>query len=335
MRPFRLVRPGDLDTARRMLADGGPQAVLRAGGVDLLDRWKEGIERPQTVVDLRAVLAGPDGATLAGLGVEPTHLRAGALVTVDELAAAPVPPAFSALVEASGGVANPAVRRLATVGGNLLQRPRCWYFRHPDLVCLKKGGSMCLAAQGKSRYNAVLGGGPSYIVHPSTLATALALFRGTVTRLRADGARDRVPLGDFFVTPKQRLDAESILEAGEIVTALSVEAPAGVRSGYDAVRERRLVDWPYVEAAVALRREGDTLHDVRVVLGQVAPVPWRARAAEALLEGRSATHERLHQAAEAAFEGAEPLSDNAGKVAVGRGLVRRLLHRVARVPLPD
>ncbi|RMG97085.1 MAG: xanthine dehydrogenase family protein subunit M [Deltaproteobacteria bacterium] len=334
MMPLRLVRPPDLEAAGRVLAEHGRRAVVRAGGIDLLDRWKEGIDRPDVVVDLRALLAGPDGPGLASLTADEGHLAAGSLVTLEALAEAELPPAFAAVRQAASSAANPAIRRMATLGGNLLQRPRCWYFRHGDLVCLKKGGARCLAAEGRNRYNAVLGGGPSYIVHPSTLATALALYDGDVMHAGAEDPAGRIPLADLFVTPDRRLDAEHALRPAQILTAVRLSAPPGLRSGYDAVRERRLYDWPYVEAAAALRVEGGVLRDVRIVLGQVAPVPWRARAAERRLEGAKATEAAFAEASRLAFEGARPLSDNAGKIAVGRGLVRRLLHRLAEIPLP-
>jgi len=332
--PFRLVRPRSLADAHAVLGADPRGTTIRAGGVDLMDRWKEGIDRPATVLDLRTAAAAEDARALASLSATATSLAVGALVTLDALAETPLPAAFAAVRAAAGQAANPAIRRQATAGGNLLQRPRCWYFRHPDLACLKKGGSRCLAAEGNNRYNAVLGGGPSYIVHPSSLATALVAFDGHAVVQASPGRPKEIPLGEFFVGPTERLDAETVLRPGEILLGVRVSAPAGARSAYDAVRERRLYDWPLVEAAVRLRVEAATLRDVRVVLGQVAPIPWRAREAEAVLEGRRPTPERLAEAARAAFEGARPLSDNHGKIAVGRGLVRRLLHQVTGVPLP-
>ncbi|MBZ5709491.1 FAD binding domain-containing protein [Nannocystis pusilla] len=334
MRPFVIRRPKSLDEAQDAARERPQDGVLRAGGIDLIDRMKEGIDAPAELVELRG-LADETGELMRALGPAGDGMQVGALVTLAQLAAHEgFGAARAALREAAGSAATPTIRNAATLGGNLLQRPRCWYFRHADLVCLKKGGTACLAVSGENKFHAILGGGPSFIVHPSTLACALTALDAQV-EVRGAEART-IAIGELFLTPKQDARREHTLEPGEVlVRAILPKAGDDQRSGYAAVKEKQSHDWPMAEAAVKMSLQSGVMTDVRVVLGHVAPIPWRSREAEAALEGKPASAALFAEAAKAALAEARPLRDNAYKIPLAQGLLREVLHRVAGVPLPE
>lgn len=334
MKPFSLVRPTTLDAARERALRSPSDHALRAGGVDLLDRMKEGLAAPTELIELRA-LQGEDGQRMRSIAPRGEGLGLGALVTLAELAAADaLAGPFAALREAAGSAATPSIRNAATLGGNLLQRPRCWYFRNADLPCLKKGGKTCLAVSGENKYHAILGGGPSFIVHPSTLACALVALDAQVTVV-GDGVRE-LAVEALFVSPKQDPRREHVLGPGEVLYDVVLSPPLpGQRSGYAAVKEKQSHDWPLAEVAVRLSLEAGVMKQVRVALGHVAPVPWRSPEAEAALEGKAPGEALFAEAARAALAGARPLRDNAYKIPLAQGLLREVLHRVTGVPLPE
>lgn len=323
MNRFTLARPGSLGEALELLAaPAWKDARLKAGGIDLLDHMKEGLASPAQLIDLRAVPAlsyvKPDGGAL----------RLGATTTLADIEAHPtVRDRFGALAEAAASAATPQIRNMATVAGNLLQRPRCWYYRLAEFQCLKKGGATCLAKEGEHRYHAVLGGGPVWIVHPSTMATALVAF-GARLRLATAGTRaeSEIALEDFFILPTVDPERENKLAPNQVVTEIVVPAPAeGTRSAFLAVKERAAFDWPLGEVAVALGMRGPTIASARVVLGQAAPIPWRSREAEAALVGKPLTEDTARAAGEAALKPARPLRDNAYKVPLLATLVARTI----------
>jgi xanthine dehydrogenase YagS FAD-binding subunit len=336
MNRFTIVRlPTLAATAERVSAAEG--RVLRAGGIDLIDHMKEGLSAPEELVELHAV-GGEEGRTLRGVEIlRDGSMNMGALVTLGMLADLPVlPEAYRALAQAAGHAATPGIRNAATVGGNLLQRPRCWYYRHVDLVCLKKGGDMCLAQTGDHRYHAILGGGPSYIVHPSSLASPLVALDARVQVRELDGKTRELPIEALFVGPTVDPLREHDLQPGEILLRIELPAPGPEqRSAYAVAKEKQSQDWPLAEASVRLRIEGGKLCDVRVALGHVAPVPWRAKEAEAVLEGQAPTALLFARAAEAATGPAKPLPGNAYKVPLVQGLLREALHEAAAIPLPE
>lgn len=337
MNRFSIVRlPTLAATAARVHEAEG--RVLRAGGIDLIDHMKEGLLAPDELVELHAV-GGDEGRALRGIDLhDDGRVSIGALVTLGMLTELPglLPAGHAALAEAASTAATPGIRNAATVGGNLLQRPRCWYYRHVDLVCLKKGGDMCLAQTGDHRYHAILGGGPSYIVHPSSLGSALVALDAHVQVLEPGGTQRDLPIEQLFVGPTVDPLREHDLAPGEILLAVRLPKPApGQRSAYGAVKEKQSQDWPLAEASVRLRLHDGTLRDVRVGLGHVAPVPWRAKEAETVLEGQAPTAELFARAAEAATTPAKPLPGNAYKVPLVQGLLREVLHRAAGIPLPE
>jgi xanthine dehydrogenase YagS FAD-binding subunit len=349
MQPFALIRTKRLEQAQQLVRSEPESRVFRAGGIDLLDRMKEGLDEPDMLVELRDVLAAgveiPEHQPLLPVVGEvhwpdaPRRASIGALTTLATLAEAKLPGA-DALMQAAGQAATPGIRNSATVGGNLLQRPRCWYFRNHELVCLKKGGDTCLAVTGDNRYNAILGGGPSFIVHASSLATALTALDATVVINREPKEGEQPyelrELAKLFVTPKQDYKREHDLGPGDLLTEVWIPLLDDMRSAYQAVREKQSHDWPLVEAAARMCIGSDgKMTNVRVALGHVAPVPWNAPAAAQMLEGQTPDAALFAKAADAALADAKPLDGNAYKVPMSKGLLREVLHRASGLALPE
>lgn len=336
MNRFRLVRLPTLAQVHTRTAADPQQRLIRAGGIDLLDRMKEGLDEPSELVELRAV-GGAQGQRMRGLvGDDAKGFSIGALVTLAQLASfEELPGAYQALQHAAGSAATPGIRNTATAGGNLLQRPRCWYYRHADLVCLKKGGYECLALTGDHRYNAIIAGGPSFIVHPSSLACALVALDATVSVAGADGERS-VPIEQLFAPPTVDPKREHTLRPGEVLMSIELPPPqAGQRSAYRFAKEKQSHDWPLGEASVRCSVSDGRLTQVRVALGHVAPIPWRSQAAEAVLEGKAPSTELFAAAATAALAEAKPLERNGYKVPLVKGLLRQALHDATGVALPE
>ena len=325
MNRFELIAPSDPAQAAQLTARPGNAAL--AGGVDLLDLMKQKIAAPTTLVNLKA---------LKGLAaIEPGQsggMRIGALAKLSEIATNDnIRERYTAVADAAGEAATPQIRNLATAGGNLLQRPRCWYFRNPDVQCLKKGGKQCYAVGGLNRYHAILGGGPSFIVHPSNLAPALIAYGASVRLIGPAGER-AVELERFFILPKTDVTRENILRPGEILTAIELPAPPqGAQSSYLEAREKQSFDWPLVSAATMLALQSGVVRDARIVMGAVAPIPWRAPAAEKILVGARITPDVAARAADAALTGAAPLPQNGYKVPIAKAIVRRAILRAAGV----
>ena len=302
------------------------QAVLvKAGGVDLLDLMKEGLVSPARLVDIGRL---PE---LAGIAVQPDgSVRIGALATLGDIAAhSGLRRSHSALVEAAALAASPQIRNRATLGGNLLQRPRCWYFRSAAHHCLRKGGAHCFAFRGDNRYHAVFANNGCAIVHASTPATPLLAYRAEVEIADSAGRR-RVPLAEFFVLPEADMRRENTLARGELITAVWLPAAPASRSRYLQVSERAAFDWPIAAVAAVLEFDGTgRCRQARIVLGAAAPAPWRAHAAEAALAGVRIDGNVAAAAAEAALAGATPLSQNAYKLPLLSTLVRRAILAAA------
>jgi xanthine dehydrogenase YagS FAD-binding subunit len=325
MNRFEVIAPVDVASASRLLGEDGHVAL--AGGVDVLDLAKQNISTPNVLVNLKGL------KELSGIEVRSSgELRLGATAKLSEVAENPqVRAKFAAIAQAAGEAATPQIRNLGTVGGNIMQRPRCWYFRNPDVNCLKKGGEKCYAIGGLNRYHSILGGGPSYIVHPSNLAPALVAFRASAKIIGPGGERV-VELERFFALPTVDPKRENLLQAGEIITEVIVPAAAAnSRSVYLEAREKQSFDWPLVSAAVVIERapSAKTISDARVVMGAVAPVPWRTVEAENVLKGGAFDESLARAAAEAALKNAQPMSDNAYKVVIAKVIVRRAIMAAA------
>jgi xanthine dehydrogenase YagS FAD-binding subunit len=328
MRRFGWIDAVSLEGAAGLLARDAGRARVIAGGQDLLGELKDRLIEPETLVNIKS-LPGLDRIEFAADG----SLRLGALVTLATLAGdARVRGAFPAVAQAAGSVGSVEIRNVGTVGGNLCQRPRCWYYRSPHHRCLKKGGDVCFTPMGESRYHAILGGGPSFIVHPSDLAPALAACDARVAIAGPQGARE-MPIGEFYVLPSVRVDHETVLQPGDIVTGVTVPATAstaaGTRSAYVKFKEKDSFDFALAAVAAAVTLKGSTCTTARLVLGAVAPVPWRATAAETLLAGGPIDESTVGRAADAALKGAEPLGGNGYKVPLTHALIRRTLLDLA------
>ena len=297
------------------------RSVVKAGGIDLLDLMKEQMLSAATLVSLTAIpgLARIEEQADGGL-------RVGAMATLADLAAHPlVRRRWPALANAVGGSASPQIRHVATLGGNLLQRPRCWYFRAAEFHCLRKGGGHCFALDGENAYHAIFDNRSCAIVHPSTAATVLVALGARVELANAGAGVRRVLLEDFFVPPGRDLQRENDLQPHEIMTTVVLPAlPPGVRMAHLKLSQKESFDWPLADVAVVLDVGADGIcRRASIVLGAAAPVPHRAKTAEAALAGRRITDATARDAARAALEGATPLTQNTYKLALFETLVRR------------
>jgi len=318
--PFAYVRPRSLDEAVNQLADNG--ARLHAGGTDLLGCLRDGVFGADTLVSLS------DIEGLRGVRTEDDGtLVIGALTTVGALAAdADIRRRYPVLAEAAAEVASPQLRHQGTLGGNLCQKPRCWYYRG-DFPCLRKGGDHCFAVKGDNRYHAILGGEGCHIVHPSDTAPALVALDAGLDVAGPRGRR-RLAVAELHVAPADDPMRETWLERGEVVTAVRIPPHAdGLYSRYRKIRTRRSWDFAIAGCALTLTMDGDTVDDCRIVLAAAAPVPWRSQAAEEELRGGPLDDESIGAAARAAMAEAEPLRDNAYKLPLFEGMLTEELDR--------
>lgn len=322
MNRFEVVKPTTLAQAKDLVQEK-PWSVYKAGGIDVIDHLKEHLVEPPRLVDLKGI-PGMDAIKVEADG----SLRIGALVKLANVAADErIKKTHTALAMAAGEAASPQVRNVASLGGNVLQRPRCWYYRLEEYKCLKKGGDVCYAVGGENRYHVIFGGGPSYAPHPSNTAVALVALGASFVFDGPKGSRT-VAASDFFTLPSKNPEVENVLLPAEVLTEIRVPAATG-RSVYQDVREKQAFDWPLVSIAVSVTLEALVVKEARVVLGAVAPIPWRSTRAEAALVGKSFNEATFVDAARAAIVGAAPLSDNGYKVSLVQTLVRRTLAQLA------
>jgi xanthine dehydrogenase YagS FAD-binding subunit len=306
MNSFSLADCTTVDAALSQLKDG---AVVKAGGVDLLDRMKNGTDTPQRLVnirnikELRGIQAGPDGLTI------------GALTTLAEIAEHPaIRSDYTVLADACGSAATPHIRNMATVGGNLLQELQCWYFRSADFQCLRKGKEQCFAFSGLNQYHAIMdyGGCPS--VAPSSSAVAVLALGGSIELVSAKGKRT-LAIKDFYVKPDANPHKFNVMEPGELLTAIKIPRPApGTKSAYQKYGEKESHDWAIADAAIVLEMDGNTCKRAVVAMGAASPVVRRSAEAEAALSGKPITLDTARTAGKAAMTNAMPLSMNAYKV---------------------
>lgn len=297
-------------------------SVVKAGGIDLLDLLKEGLLAPANVVNLH------DIPHLDGVIEEAdATVRIGPMITLAALADHQLMQPYPALTAALSESASPQIRNVATIGGNLLQRPRCWYLRSHAFHCLRKGGGHCFATSGENQYHAIFDNTLCAIVHPSTAATALVALDATVELSNSGGAVRELALERFFISPASDLQRENDLLPHEILSAIRLpKQPSSVRMAYLKQGEKDSFDWPLADVAVVLDLGADGMCErAAIVLGAAAPVPYRAKAAEAALVGKRVDETIAAQAGRAALEGATPLSKNAYKVPLFEALVRRAI----------
>ena len=326
MKAFSYVNAANEKEAISALSPERGRILPLAGGMDLISLMKDYIAQPDRLVNVknldRRIQRLPDGS-----------MRIGAAVTIAELVAhAELSKAYPAFVQAAEDVGTPQIRNAGTVGGNLNQRPRCWYYRNEEFNCLKKGGSRCFAVDGENQYHAIFGDGPCHIIHPSSLAVP-AIALDARFRIAGPSGEREVSAAEYFVTPDKNMFGETILAPNELLTHVTLPPPRGARSATYEVRFKQSHDWPLAAASVALTVSGQTIKAARVVLGAVAPIPWRSAAAEAALAGKPLTEETANLAADAAITGAKPMSRNAYKVRIARTAVKRAIMKAGGIKI--
>jgi xanthine dehydrogenase YagS FAD-binding subunit len=310
-------------TLIRQARDTHRSVAVAGGGSDLLGMMKEGLIAPDVVVRLASIRSLDHVTVKNGVTI-------GGLTTLDALAAnAAIRRDYRVLAEAAESVATPQIRNVATIAGNVCQRPWCWYYRN-GFKCLKNGGNTCYSVSGENEFHAIFGGGPSYIVHPSDTAPALVALDATF-RLAGPAGERRVAAADFFTLPTVDASRENVLKDGEVLAEIVLPPrAAGTRSTYHKILDREAWTHAVVSAAVVLDMNKDVCRSARIVLGGVAPIPWRLPEVEKLLAGKRITPEIAAAAGEAAVAGAKPLAKNSYKVPLTRNMVRRTLEEIAK-----
>jgi xanthine dehydrogenase YagS FAD-binding subunit len=327
---FEYVSPNSVKQALGLLSANWGEAEMLAGGTDLLALMKDYVVTPKRVVNIKQ-LPG-----MHAISAERDELRIGALVTLDRIAdAAQIRRDYPALARCVADAASPQIRNMATIGGNLCQRPRCWYFRNGMGLLPRTADGKSLVVEGDNRYHAILGNqGPAYFVSPSTIAPMLIAYG---TRLHVTGPTgDReVDVEKFFRIPTSENEREHDLKANELITAVVVPPAKGVRAASYEVRQRASFDWPLATAAVALQMNGSAVQSARIVMSAVAPVPWVSQEAAQAIAGKSIDERTASAAGEAAVSKARPLGHNDYKVKLAAVAVKRALLAAAGQAVPD
>jgi len=322
MRPFEYVTPATTEQAVSLLGVQWGQAEVLAGGTDLLSLMKDDVVRPKRLVNIKQV------QELSGVKAGAQGLRIGALTTLNELVDnVNVAKDYPALAEAIDQAASPQIRNMATLGGNLCQRPRCWYFRGGYGLLPKTEAGKDAAADGENRYHAILGNdGPAKFVSPSTIAPALIAYGASVRLVGPKGSRE-LPLEKFYLIPNTDAEREHDLKPNELLAEVMVPPPVELKAAYYEVRQKAAFDWPLAVAAVALKMSGSRAQSARVVMGHVAPVPWISVEAQKVLTSKDFSENLARAAAEAAVANAKPLSHNGYKVQLARVAARRAIMK--------
>lgn len=324
MRPFEYVSPNSRNQAISLLGATWGNTEVLAGGTDLLALMKDDVIAPKRLVNIK------DVADLRGVSSSAEGLRIGALTNLGDLADdSNVKKNYPALSEALLEAASPQIRNMATIGGNLCQRPRCWYFRNGLGLLPKDETGKELVAAGENRYHAILSNqGPAKFVSPSTIVPILIAY-GTKVRLEGPNGKRELPLEKFFVIPKGENEREHDLRPNEIVTELVIPPASGLKAAHYEIRQKEVFDWPLAVAAVTLKMQGANVQSSRIVLGYVAPVPWPSTEAQQAMAGKPVNKETAQKAAEAALAKASPLSHNAYKVKLAKVAVARAILKAA------
>jgi len=326
VKSFANVNPKDLGQAVATLQEArqaGKKAAIVGGGSDLLGMIKEGLAAPDLLVDLKNL------KELEGIESHSEGVRIGGLTTLDAIIRHPlIRSDYTALSEGAAVVATPQIRNVGTLAGNLCQRPWCWYLRQ-GFPCFKNGGNMCYSAVGENQFNAILGGGPSFIVHPSDTAPALVALEAGF-RIVGPGGERVVPASEFFALPSRDVARENVLEADEVL--VEVQLPAAVqerKSTYVKIMDREAWTHAMVSVAIVLDISQGVCSRASIVLGGVAPIPWQVPNAARMLVGQRVTEDLADRVGQAAVAGARPLAKNEYKVPMTRALVKRTLISLA------
>ena len=326
MKAFSYVNPKTEKEAVSALGTDAEKVMPLAGGQDLLARMKDYISQPDRIVNVKGALDATVTPAPGG------GLKIGAAMKMADLAVHPqVAKLYPAIAMAAIEVGTPQIRNQGTVGGNLNQRPRCWYYRNEEFVCFKKGGNQCFSPAGENQFHAIFGSGPTFIVHPSSLAVPSVAYDATF-RLAGPRGERLVRASEYFTMPTlQNVKVENVLAPDELLTHVILPAPGAVKTGHYEVRYKESHDWPIAFATVVVSMAGDTVRSARIVMGAVAPVPWRSQPAEAALTGKPITEATAAAAADASVRDARPLSQNAYKIQVARTAVKRAILQAAGI----
>jgi xanthine dehydrogenase YagS FAD-binding subunit len=321
MRAFEYASPKTKEQAVGLLSAKWGETEVLAGGTDLLSLMKDDVVTPKRLVNIKEI------AELRGVSYNPrTGLRVGAVATIQELIDdARVRRSYPALVQAAEGITSPQITSTGTVAGDLCQRPRCWYYRAGFGLLAKGENGEPLVPNGDNRYHAILGNsGPAYFVNPSSLAPALVAYGAKLRVYGSRGSRD-IAIEQFFVAPRSENDREYELKSNEIITDILVPAPGLTRSATYEVRQKEALDWPLATASVVLKLAAGKVQAARVVLGHVAPIPWRSAEAEKAIAGKPVNEETAQAAGAAAVEQAKSLSQNRYKIQLAKTAVKRAI----------
>jgi xanthine dehydrogenase YagS FAD-binding subunit len=320
MRAFEYASPETKEQAAGLLGSTWGQSEILAGGTDLLALMKDDIVQPKRLVNIKEI------SDLRGVTYNADGLRIGALTTLGDLADnASVLQNYPALADALNDAASPQIRNMATLGGNLCQRPRCWYFRNGFGLLPKDSSGKDLVTDGENRFHAILGNdGPAKFVSPSSIAPVLIAY-GAKLRIVGPKRRREVALEDFYVIPKNEADREHDLQPNEIITEILLPPAGRIRTAHYEVRQKQAFDWPLALAAVSLTMNSSTIQSARVVLGYVAPKPWLSREAADALAGKTLSEDVAKAAADAAVGGAKPLSHNRYKIQLAQVALKRAI----------
>jgi xanthine dehydrogenase YagS FAD-binding subunit len=327
MRAFEYTSPKQKQQVVSLLGKQWNDAEILAGGSDLLGLMKDDIVHPKRLVNVKGI------QELHGISfTEQRGLRIGALTTLVEISEdAQVKQHYPMLAHAAGDAASPQIRNVATIGGNMCQRPRCWWFRNGFGLLAMGPNGKSLVLDGDNRHHAILGNdGPAYFVSPSTVAPVLIAYNTRIRLFGPSGQRE-IPLEKFFVIPKTEAEREHDLRPNEVVTELIVPAPAvGARVSHYEVRQKEAFDWPYATASVVLDMNGDTVRSARVVMSHVAPIPWVSSEASQALAGKAVSEETADAAGAAAVAKAKSLGRNKHKIKLARVAVKRAILQAAK-----
>ena len=327
MRPFEILTPSALEEARSALVKRDGDASVFAGGTDILGEMKQGTWETGCLVDVSRI----EG--LRDIESDSSETAFGSLVTLSEIARhSDMAVRHPAFVQAVESVATPQIRNAGTLGGNLCQRPRCWYYRSPAFNCLKKGGDHCFAVDGGNKYHAILGADRCHIVHPSDTAVALIALDAEV-EIFGEGGLRRIPIEELFVGPEVDILSETSLGAGEIVTRIFIpHRDQGSRSVYLKAKERQAYDFALVSVCAYMEIVKDVVVEARIALGGVAPTPYSARSASDAIQGSRTDDVDASAVGGLAVEGAEPMSDNGYKIRLASNLVARAVRTLLDAP---
>jgi xanthine dehydrogenase YagS FAD-binding subunit len=325
MKEFELHEPTTVAQAVALLSKYGAKGKILAGGSDLVSGvmkdWitGKGMPYPEHLVDITTIPA------LKGIRTSPQGVTIGAATTLTDLVESQeIQKSFPLLKDAAQSIASPQIRNVATLGGNINQRPRCWFFRGENFPCFKKGGDLCFSVTGDNTYHAIIGGELCYIVHPSDSSTALLALNASVKSAGSAGERS-IPLDNYFISPRQDVLKENVLKTDELLVEVTIPRPAsGTKMAWTKLKQRQVFDFALVSVAVSFTVEGGAWKDGRIVLGGVAPMPYRARAVEEALAGKD-IKSNIRQAAGSLRRIARPMSLNAYKVDIAQGLIERTI----------